>query len=98
MGCMERPLGVLFTGLKSRGVAENEHQALIINTLIDYYRTGDLSLFDKYSILWLQIRCHQVDFVNGFIEDYGDPMGIRLHGNRWSTLRFGIDQAYYAVE
>jgi len=68
---------------KAAGVAENEHQALIINTLIDYYRTGDLSLFDKYSILWLQDTVSQVDFVNGFIEDYGDPMGIKAS---WESL------------
>ena len=68
---------------KAAGVAENEHQAVVINALIDFYRTGDLRLFDKYSILWVQDTESRVDFVNGFIEDYGDPMGIKAS---WESL------------
>lgn len=56
--------------------AENPAQKEIINTLIDYYTTGDLATFDKYSIQWAEDTASQVDFINGFIEDYGDPLGM----------------------
>ena len=55
-------------------VAE-EPQRTTIATLADYYRTGDLKLFDRYNILWVKDTVSNVDFVNGFIEDYGDPLG-----------------------
>ena len=57
--------------------AENNAQKVVIETLIDYYRTGDLKTFDAYSILWLQDTDSEVDFINGFIETYGDPLGIK---------------------
>lgn len=56
--------------------AENDAQHTTINKLIEYYQTGDLRLFDEYSILWLQDTASQVDFINGFIESYGDPLGM----------------------
>ncbi|MBO5205375.1 MAG: dihydrofolate reductase [Prevotella sp.] len=57
--------------------AENDSQRKVIGLLIDYYRTGDLRTFDKYSIEWLQCTDGQIDFINGFIEVYGDPLGIK---------------------
>lgn len=56
--------------------AENPAQKQIINSLIDFYRTGDLATFDKYSIEWAEDTASQVDFINGFIETYGDPLGM----------------------
>lgn len=62
---------------KAAGVAENERQVEIINMLIEYYRTGDLHIFDQYSIEWLKEHEGSVDFINGFIEVYGDPLGLK---------------------
>ena len=61
---------------KAKGVAENDAQKAYITKLIDYYVTGDLKLFDEYSILWAEDTKSDVDFVNGFIESYGDPLGM----------------------
>ncbi len=61
---------------KAKGVAENPAQEAYITKLIDYYITGDLRLFDEYSILWAEDTKSDVDFVNGFIESYGDPLGM----------------------
>lgn len=58
-------------------VAENELQTKIIGMLVDYYRTGDLSMFDAYSIEWLKEHEGRIDFINGFIEVYGDPLGMK---------------------
>ena len=60
----------------AKSVAENEAQASYISKLVDYYITGDLKLFDEYSILWVEDTDSDVDFVNGFIESYGDPLGM----------------------
>lgn len=60
----------------AKGVAENDAQKAYITKLIDYYITGDLRLFDEYSILWAEDIASDVDFVNGFIESYGDPLGM----------------------
>ena len=60
----------------AKNVAENEAQKTYITKLIDYYITGDLRLFDEYSILWAEETKGDVDFVNGFIESYGDPLGM----------------------
>ena len=60
----------------AKGVAENDAQRQYITKLIDYYITGDLRLFDEYSILWAEDTKSDVDFVNGFIESYGDPLGM----------------------
>ena len=59
---------------KAEGVAE-EPQKSIIASLIEYYNTGDLRKFDEYNIRWVRDTVSNVDFVNGFIEDYGDPLG-----------------------
>ena len=62
---------------KAKSVAENQQQQRVIDLLIKYYRTGDLHLFDEYSIKWLKEQAGNVDFINGFIEVYGDPLGIK---------------------
>ena len=61
---------------KAKEYAENEAQRKTIETLIEYYTTGDLATFDKYSIEWADDTASQVDFINGFIESYGDPLGM----------------------
>ena len=66
--------------------AENAAQRAIIATLIDYYRTGDLKTFDAYSILWVEDTVSEVDFINGFIETYGDPLGMKASWE--STVNF----------
>lgn len=60
----------------AKNVAENDAQKAYITKLIDYYITGDLRLFDEYSILWAEDTKSDVDFVNGFIESYNDPLGM----------------------
>lgn len=62
---------------KAKQVAENEKQASVIATLIDYFHTGDLETFDEYSIKWVQDTASQIDFINGFIEVYSDPLGLK---------------------
>lgn len=61
---------------KAREYAENEKQAAVIDKLISYYKSGDLAMFDDYSIEWVEDTNSQVDFINGFIESYGDPLGM----------------------
>ena len=62
---------------KAKEVSENLQQKKVLDLLIAYYRTGDLELFDRYSIEWLNEHEGTVDFVNGFIEVYGDPLGLK---------------------
>ena len=62
---------------KASQYAENEQQKKVIAILIKYYQTGDLKYFDEYSIEWLKEQDGQVDFINGFIEVYGDPLGLK---------------------
>lgn len=62
---------------KAKTVAENERQADIIGLLINYYQTGDLQTFNDYCIAWVAEHEGRVDFVNGFIEVYGDPLGLK---------------------
>jgi len=62
---------------KAQTVAENDKQAQVIQTLIDYYKTGNLKTFDDYCVLWVKDLDSQVDFVNGFTETYGDPLGLK---------------------
>ena len=62
---------------KAAGVAENDTQRQYIETLVRYYRTGDLRLFNDYCIQWVGEHEAQIDFVNGFIEVYGDPLGLK---------------------
>lgn len=61
---------------KASEYAENPAQREVIRKLIEYYNTGDLRDFDEYSIMWVDDTASQVDFINGFIEDYGDPLGM----------------------
>lgn len=68
---------------KAVEVAENDIQKKVIGSLIDYYETGDLATYDKYSILWLQDVNSQVDFVNGFTETYTDPLGMKA---TWESI------------
>lgn len=62
---------------KAGEVAENTRQQKVISLLVKYYQTGDLKLFDEYSIEWLSETDGLVDFINGFIEVYGDPLGLK---------------------
>lgn len=62
---------------KANEVAENDIQRDYTQKLIDYYTTGDLKTWDEYNIAWVQDSLSTIDFVNGFIEDYGDPMGMK---------------------
>lgn len=62
---------------KAAGVAENGQQKKVIEALIAYYKTGDLEKFDEYNILWVEDLASLVDFVNGFIEVYNDPLGTK---------------------
>jgi dipeptidyl-peptidase-3 len=62
---------------KASEYAENDQQRKIIALLIEYYKTGDLRIFDRYSIEWLKELEGNIDFINGFIEVYGDPLGIK---------------------
>lgn len=61
---------------EAKKYAESPQQAAVIEELVKFYRTGDLKLFDSYSILWTEDTESQVDFINGFIESYGDPLGM----------------------
>ena len=77
-GCYGTALkNVVFWLEKAADVAENESQKEVIQSLVKYYRSGDLRDFDQYSIRWL--GCHEgdIDFINGFIEVYDDPLGIK---------------------
>lgn len=76
---------------KATAFAENEKQRQIIATLLEYYRTGDLRTFDAYSILWVEDTDSQVDFVNGFIETYGDALGLKASWE--STVNFRNEEA-----
>lgn len=62
---------------KACAVAENAQQDRVINLLINYYKSGDLQVFDEYSIEWVQETESRIDFINGFIEVYGDPLGLK---------------------
>lgn len=62
---------------KAKEYAENDRQKKIISLLIDYYTTGNLHTFDEYSIEWLKETDGRIDFINGFIEVYGDPLGYK---------------------
>ncbi|MGD9347850.1 MAG: dihydrofolate reductase, partial [Candidatus Aminicenantes bacterium] len=62
---------------KAAGVAENDQQKQVIEKLIEYYETGDLEIWDEYNILWVNDTESRVDFINGFIEVYNDPLGMK---------------------
>ena len=74
---------------KASSVAENDAQKEVIDTLIAYYQTGDLRKFNDYSIKWLQCLDTKIDFINGFIEVYGDPLGLK---GSWEGLVEYIDE------
>lgn len=74
---------------KAQKVCENTTQQEVISLLITYYETGDLRIFDKYSIKWLEENAGSVDFINGFIEVYGDPLGIK---GSWEALVEYVDE------
>lgn len=80
----------------AKGVAENDAQKEYITKLIDYYITGDLKLFDEYSILWAEDTKSNVDFVNGFIESYNDPLGMT--GSWESYVNFRNDESTKRTE
>lgn len=67
-------------------VADTPEQEAYTNTLIEYYKTGDLKLFDEYNVAWVQDTKSTVDYVNGFIENYGDPLGYKASWE--STVNF----------
>lgn len=68
---------------KAATVTENDQQKDVINTLIDFYRTGNLKTYDRYSIKWVEDLASDVDFVNGFTETYGDPLGLKAS---WESI------------
>ncbi len=68
---------------KAVPVAENDHQKQVLESLISYYETGDLTTWDEYNVLWVSDLDSQVDFVNGFVENYGDPMGLKA---TWESI------------
>jgi len=79
VACLERALPY----------AGNERQRQVVRLLIDYYRTGDLATFDAYSIAWLQEHAAPVDFINGFIEVYGDPLAYKAS---WESVVQIVDK------
>lgn len=68
---------IVFWLNKAKDYAENEAQCEVIGLLVQYYETGDLRLFDKYNIKWVKTHDGVIDFINGFIEVYGDPLGLK---------------------
>ncbi|MBR0180800.1 MAG: dihydrofolate reductase [Prevotella sp.] len=80
---------IIFWLEKAKDYAENESQKQLIGTLISYYKTGDLALFNKYSIEWVSEHDATIDFINGFIEVYGDPLGLKAS---WEGLVEYIDE------
>lgn len=87
---------IIFWLKKAETVAENEAQREVIRLLIDFYRTGDLKTFDTYSIAWLKDTNSKVDFVNGFIESYGDPLGMKASWE--SIVNFKDEEATHRTE
>ena len=81
---------------KAAEYAENDRQREVINKLIEYYTTGNLKTFDDYSILWVEDTDSQVDFINGFIESYDDPLGMT--GNWESIVNFKNLDASHRTE
>ena len=68
---------------KAQGVAENENQKAVISKMIQFYKDGDLKTFDEYAILWVKDLDSRVDYVNGFTESYGDPLGMKAS---WESI------------
>ena len=80
---------IVFWLEKAKEVAENNAQQKVIDLLIQYYHSGDLRLFDQYSIAWLKLLDSRIDFINGFIEVYGDPLGLK---GSWEGLVEYVDE------
>ena len=74
---------------KARQYAENDQQRKVIDLLVKYYETGDLGVFDDYSIEWLKETEGKIDFINGFVEVYGDPLGLK---GSWEGLLEMVDE------
>lgn len=87
---------IIFNLNKALPYAETEKQAASIKALIEYYTTGDLRTFDEYSILWTEDTAPVVDFINGFIESYGDPLGMT--GSWESIVNFKNQEASQRTE
>lgn len=81
---------------KAQGVAENDKQKAVISTLISFYKTGDLKTFDDYAVKWVEDLDSRIDFVNGFTEVYGDPLGIKASWE--STVNFKNTEATKRTE
>lgn len=81
---------------KASQYADSPEQQAVIRKLIDYYHTGDLRKFDEYSILWVEDTTPRVDFINGFIESYGDPLGMT--GSWESIVNFKDLEASHRTE
>ncbi|MDE6859256.1 MAG: dipeptidyl peptidase 3 [Duncaniella sp.] len=81
---------------KAKQYAENDKQKEVIDKLIKFYETGDLKLFDDYSIAWVEDTASQVDFINGFIESYDDPLGMT--GAWESIVNFKNNDASHRTE
>lgn len=81
---------------KAKAYAENDAQRAIIESLVKFYTTGDLKTFDEYSIMWAEDTKSQVDFINGFIESYGDPLGMT--GSWESIVNFKNEKASHRTE
>lgn len=81
---------------KASAVAENDGQKEVINSLVSFYKSGDLKQFDDYSILWTNDTISQVDFINGFIEVYADPLGMK--GTWESIVNFKSEEASKRTE
>ena len=92
----EAIVNIIYWLQQAAKVAENSLQRDHINALIDFYTTGDLKTFDLYSILWAQDTKSQVDFINGFIESYGDPLGMT--GSWESIVNFRNDEASHRTQ
>ncbi|MBO7338182.1 MAG: dihydrofolate reductase, partial [Paludibacteraceae bacterium] len=74
---------IVFWLEKAKAFAENDKQKQVIETLVQFYKTGDLKTFDEYSIKWVGDTDSRVDFVNGFIETYGDPLDMKAS---WESI------------
>ena len=78
---------IVFWLEQAADVCENESQKAVIQKLIEFYRTGDLRTFDEYSILWIKEQEGLIDFTNGFIETYGDPLGMKASWEGYVNLK-----------
>ena len=81
---------------KAKQYAENDAQRKTIEELIEYYKGGDLKMFDQYSITWADDTASRVDFINGFIESYGDPLGMK--GSWEGMVNFKNNEASHRTE